>query len=204
MEPPRQEALAAGEEAAVRPPWFSARGAMKPLIYIWRNAAILGAALDPWDWCIHRHRRWRILIGIPWHILSQRCDTCEAWLVFSKARLHFSTKLSESVLAGAQESLLFINQGGFRWGFPQMEVPPNGWFVRENANKMNDLDWFGGYHYFRNPPRSPMFPFHVLFFLWTSIPGMEDDPQRLRQFFFWLAPTNSGLRWYPIDVYIHV
>ena len=26
-----------------------------------------------------------------------------------------------------------------KWGFPSMGVPKNGWFVRENAIKMDDL-----------------------------------------------------------------
>ena len=25
------------------------------------------------------------------------------------------------------------------WGFPELGVPPNGWFIRENRTKMDDL-----------------------------------------------------------------
>ena len=35
-----------------------------------------------------------------------------------------------------------------KWGFPQMGVPQNGWFMMENAIEMDD-DW--GYPYFRKP-----------------------------------------------------
>ena len=103
--------------------------------------------------------------------MSQRCDACAAWLIFSKARLHFSTKLSESVLAGApaQESLfiavhLQINQG---W-------------------------WF---HMF------PTFPCHVLFFLnfhpWY---GGWSSTAEIVEFWVpttsWCPSAFSGVRWF--------
>ena len=36
----------------------------------------------------------------------------------------------------------------FMWGFPKMEVPKNGWFIRDIPIKMDDM----GVPYFRNPP----------------------------------------------------
>ena len=35
------------------------------------------------------------------------------------------------------------------WGFPDMGICNNGWFIRENPIKMDD-DW--GYPYLRKPP----------------------------------------------------
>ena len=61
-------------------------------------------------------------------------------------RLEGDTSRRRSSKSSSNEST--VKRGEFG-GFPEMVVPQNGWFMRENPIKMDD-DW--GYPYFRTPP----------------------------------------------------
>ena len=72
--------------------------------------------------------------------------------ILSAGRFPVSAMVPMATSAWRKNSSPFSNftlARGRIWGVPEVEDPPNGWFLMENPIKKMDDDW--GYPYFRKP-----------------------------------------------------